>query len=200
MKIILIAFFLFLSNLVSASDSLISRNLILKISPMQAVGYRFPLIAELNLKKKFSMEIGLGPTLGRQNFVNMIPIFEDSPYRNKLDKKNLGIHSQFAVKRYFSKDLQGHYLSLFYRYGYFSGEVKTNDLKDVDVYLSRHNLALQYGYQVLDDKSKFTCNSYFGVGVYNDKYAEVYSSSSLREDTFSQIFFLIGCDIGLRLF
>lgn len=143
----------------------VPRSLFFKLSPTQLFGFRLPIIVEKGYWGRFSTELGVGPTLGKQYFGFLRQIFKEgttddgvnSAY-SSVDKRKVGVHIQAQERLYFKKnDFSRHFIGLFYRYGYFNTITAGEN-----TYLSKQQFYFMYGFKN-SDKPVFI-EYYFAVG------------------------------------
>lgn len=138
-----------------AQDSTVTaKTVILKTSPSQFFGLRFPLIIEKCYDSRLSTEVGFGPTIGKRflGFMSdynalLHPEYESTEYTD-FDKSKVGIHLQAQQRIYFQANTYDrHYISLFLRYGYFSTETLQSE-----TFLEKNQGYITYGFKKSEGK------------------------------------------------
>ena len=156
-----------LSFVLKGQDSIPEHNPIsIKISPLQALGYRFPVIFDISYGGKFSTEIGVGPTIGRRAF-KFAGYSDDSgtSYGN-IEKRYVNVHFQLCQKVFLkSNDYSGYYYGAFYRYGNFVTKVRGEN-----TFLTKHHLCGTIGYR--DNGVKLVSEGWvaFGGALWQEKF------------------------------
>jgi len=205
--IFLFTFFLVFSFTSSAQDSTKTvKTLSIKTSIIQFLGFRFPIILEKGYKRRFSTEIGVGPTLGRKAL--KFSGYSDDSFTDysRVQKRKVNLHFQAAQKFYFKADTYaGHYLKLLYRYGYFDTMIAGED-----TYLQKDQFYLTYGFKHSNGPVLFEYWTGVGAEIGRERYhISGYYAYAPEGEQYSEYFvtrswglipaFILGVNIGLNL-